>query len=779
MKLACLSLSLFALYCVPLLAAEPVVSLPNTQPLTMEGDIASQMIDGIDKFLLRETAESVAKREAQWEKPLDFSSNEAYEKSLAPRRERLAKMLGIRDERVKSPGMLFPDSFATHGPVASANNFYVCTATWPVLPGIDGSGLLAIAKKPPKAFVICLPDSSQSPEALFGLEPGVAKESQIARHFAENGCWVLVPTLINRDMDLSATRNGANKVDITHREFLYRPSFELGRHLIGYEIQTCLATIDTLGDSEIPIVVAGHGDGGLLALYAGAVDPRIAVVAVSGYFNSRQDLWQEPIDRNLFGVLRNFGDAELASMIAPRPLLIEACASPETTVQPGGRGGPGSIKTPALENVRSEVERAQRLIAELKPASVLTLIETENGSGSFGSQTWMTAIWDALGAEKTNTSKLVKSDELPVYSHDIKPKQRAEKQKLRHQRLFDQIHRHTQALLVESPYVRDEFMQKADRASRDPQKFAESMKPYRDYFRKEVIGEFENEKLPLNPRSRQVQATDKYTMYEVVLDVFPDVFAYGLYIVPKGIEAGEKRPVVVCQHGLEGRPQDVIGEQGYQYYSAFATKLAEEGFITFAPQNIYIFKDRFRTLQRKANPLGKTLFSIMVPQHEQIVKWLGEQPEIDPARIGFYGLSYGGKSAMRIPALVEGYALSICSADFNEWIWKNASTRSQYTYVGTGEYEIFEFDLGSTFNYSQMAALICPRPFMVERGHRDGVGPDDMVAAEYARVKLLYVDLQIPDRTEIEFFDGPHSIHGVGTFEFLKKHLKWPGEKSE
>jgi len=167
-----------------------------------------------------------------------------------------------------------------------------------------------------------------------------------------------------------------------------------------------------------------------------------------------------------------------------------------------------------------------------------------------------------------------------------------------------------------------------------------------------------------------------------------------------------------------------------------------------------------------------------VPQHEQIVKWLGEQPEVDPARIGFYGLSYGGKSAMRIPALVEGYALSICSADFNEWIWKNASTRSQYTYVHTGEYEIFEFDLGSTFNYSEMAALICPRPFMVERGHRDGVGPDDMVAAEFARVKLLYVDLKIPDQTEIEFFDGPHSIHGVGTFAFLRKHL-WEKRAAE
>ena len=69
---------------------------------------------------------------------------------------------------------------------------------------------------------------------------------------------------------------------------------------------------------------------------------------------------------------------------------------------------------------------------------------------------------------------------------------------------------------------------------------------------------------------------------------------------------------------------------------------------------------------------------------------------------------------MRVPALVTDYALSICSADFNEWVWKNASTLSPYSYVWTAEYEIFEFDLGSTFNYAEMAALIAPRPFMVE-----------------------------------------------------------------
>ena len=57
--------------------------------------------------------------------------------------------------------------------------------------------------------------------------------------------------------------------------------------------------------------------------------------------------------------------------------------------------------------------------------------------------------------------------------------------------------------------------------------------------------------------------------YEVVLDVFPDVIAYGILTLPKQmtIDGSEKRPVVVCQHGLEGRPQDVIGESKFNAYT--------------------------------------------------------------------------------------------------------------------------------------------------------------------------------------------------------------------
>ena len=82
--------------------------------------------------------------------------------------------------------------------------------------------------------------------------------------------------------------------------------------------------------------------------------------------------------------------------------------------------------------------------------------------------------------------------------------------------------------------------------------------------------------------------------------------------------------------------------------------------------------------------------------------------------------------------------------------------------------------MGNTFDYGELAGLIFPRPFFVERGHYDGVSQDEWVAYEYARVRRLYAAFGKPDQTGIEFFPGGHSIRGEGTFRFLHKHLDWP-----
>ncbi|HEY5316149.1 MAG TPA: dienelactone hydrolase family protein [Pirellulales bacterium] len=753
-------------------AADPVVPLPGTEPLTAKGDLTDQLVAGVDRFLLKQIDQSVGRRERHWHR--DLSSRDKYEVSVAPNRQHLAKIIGAVDTRLPS----VPETTALAGQssvLAEAESYEVRTIRWPVFRGVYGEGLVLEPKRQqPLAECIVVPDADQTPELLAGLTEGAAG-SDIARRLAESGCRVWVPVIINRDDTWSIGARGTQPSNLPHREFIYRGAFELGRHIIGYEVQKIEALVDWLDGQRTTrhrkLGIFGYGEGGLLALYAGALDPRLDVVGVSGYFGPRNNVWQEPIYRNVFGLLDEFGDAELASLIAPRALVVEASRVPAVDGPPKprkGRGGgaaPGKLETPALDAVAAELGRAAKLVHGLPDRNAWIIAASAGGNGPPGSDKALTTFLHALDAQ----AKLA----APGSSASLKRPLPVAADRMHRQ--FEELNDYTQSLLADSQYVRNNFWADADRKSRDPAKWQQSTRRYRRYFYDDVIGRFELPLMAPKPRTRKVYDEPLWTGYEVVMDVFPDVIAYGILLVPKNIPAGQKRPVVVCQHGLEGRPKDVI-EHGpaEHFYHCFAATLAERGFITYAPQNLYIFKDRFRSLQLKSNPLKKTLFSTIVPQHQQTVNWLSTLPMVDGKRIAFYGLSYGGKSAMRIPALVENYCLSICSGDFNEWVEKNASNRMRASYLAKPEYEIFEFDLGSTFNYAEMANLIAPRPFMVERGHRDGVGLDEWVSFEYAKVRLLYTDLRIPGRTTLEYFDGPHTINGIGTFAFLHRHLNWP-----
>ena len=721
----------------------------ETKPLTLEGDIASHLVAGVDRFLLRELSASIARREQHWSR--DFTSHAAYARSVEPNRKRLANIIGLRDERVAFDGLTLASTTAESSLVGQTDRITIRAVSWPAFGDVTAAGLLLEPRgRDAVANVVALPDCNQLPEQIAGLAEGLPPELQYARRLAGSGCRVVVPLLVNRAEKMSKLSN---------REFLYRSAFEMGRHLIGYEVQQSLAVVDWFSKrwEDTPIGIIGWGEGGLIALYAAAVDTRIDAACVSGYFDSRQNIWQEPIDRNVFGLLDQFGDAELATLIAPRTLIVDAAQGPEATI-PGGRGAPARVVTPALDSVRAEVARAQTLTEGLKPAAGIQMVAVDQPLGGQALGQFMDSLKPGTMLGQAGAANIL--DRRNGFS--------AAK---RHAEQVHKLDRHTQWVLRESPYIRKQFY-KPNTSSLA--KFEASNEKYRRQFYEDAIGRFANEVLPFNARSRKSYESEKWVGHEVVLDVFQDVIAYGILILPRDLKANEQRPVVVCQHGLEGRPQDII-EGDHRAYHDFAAKLAERGFITFSPQNLYIFGDRFRTLQRKANPLKKSLFSVIIPQHQQIVDWLKTLPYVDKKRIAFYGLSYGGKTAMRVPPVVTDYCLSICSADFNEWVDKNASTRDPHSYVNTGEYEIFEWDLGSTFNYAEMAGLIAPRPFMVERGHHDGVASDETVGWEFAKVRYLYQGkLKLQGRCEIEWFDGPHTINGRGTYDFLHRYLDWP-----
>jgi dienelactone hydrolase len=779
------------LICTNCLLAQQNASLPGTTPLTATGDLSAQMVEGIDRWLMLETERVAVNRMKLWQEGMASSTWETFQFN---KRRQLNEMIGGVDSWTQTGQGLEFVGHAARGAERGAeifrssgsNAFVAWRVRWPVFDGVNGEGVLLepLDKngKPKLAappFAVVIPDADQPPELLVGLRSGIPPASQFARHLAESGWRVLVPALVSRDDQFSGNERLKKFTNQPHREWIYRQAYEMGRHIIGYEVRKVIAgrsavltSMSTSADQ--PVVVAGYGEGGLIALYAAAYDNQFDAVLVSGYFGPREQLWREPIYRNLSGFVREFGDAELAALIAPRKLIVEYSKAPEIKGPPTPRAArsgaaPGVIATPEFGDVESEVDRANKLTAKLRGGPFVELVYGSEGSTvNFGSRKALTLL--AKSQRVTNSIPFDTTDyQLTAVSVDVFTN--------RQERTVRELESFTQDIFRRSESIRNERVWKSLSRSND---FFHASQTNRDFFWRNVIGKIETPKLPPNPRTRKIYDQPKWTGYEVMLDVVPDVFAWGYLLVPKDLKPGEKRPVVVCQHGLEGVPEDTVAEdpkhKGYGAYKAFAARLAERGFIVYAPHNPYRGQDKFRVLQRKANPLGLSLFSFIIAQHEVTTDWLASLPFVDPQRIAFYGLSYGGKTAMRVPAVIDRYCLSICSADFNEWVQKCVTTESPYSYMFTGEYEMPEWNLGHTFNYAEMASLIAPRPFMVERGHDDGVAPDQWVAYEFAKVQRMYDKLGIGDRTEIEFFNGPHTINGVGTFEFLEKHLRWPSK---
>ena len=247
---------------------------------------------------------------------------------------------------------------------------------------------------------------------------------------------------------------------MTDREFAYRPAFELGRHVIGYEVQKVLAAADWLSGDQ-PLQLVGNGEGGMLALYAAALDTRFQQTYVRGHFASRQEIWKQPLDRNVFGLLEQFGDAELATLVAPRKLVIDSQDFPQVTL-PSEGGAPAELATPSAESISEEIDRAKKLLAG---SSFPDFISTANCATLFGAKA-VTATASAVAPGEAGLKERIAA---------------------RQQRQLAEIIRDTQQVLTESPYVRANFMKKLY-DSPNLAAYNQTVEEYREIFAKHLGG---------------------------------------------------------------------------------------------------------------------------------------------------------------------------------------------------------------------------------------------------------------------------------------------------
>jgi hypothetical protein len=173
--------------------------------------------------------------------------------------------------------------------------------------GLDGPGkraaVLYVDSAGKAADLTSLTKLAESGKAVFAIDPrGWGESAPVARSGGYTPDWQL-----------------------SQRAML------LGRPLIGMQVFDVLRTFDYVASLEnidaSQISIIGKGHGGTVALYAGALEPRIASVTSDGAVASYMTIAKAPIHSGTIGivvpgVLKSFDLPDVASTIAPRPLKI-------------------------------------------------------------------------------------------------------------------------------------------------------------------------------------------------------------------------------------------------------------------------------------------------------------------------------------------------------------------------------------------------------------------------------------------------------------------------
>jgi len=494
--------------------------------------------------------------------------------------------------------------------------------------------------------------------------------------------------------------------------WLMRLGYQTGRHVVGAEliqissILDFLATLPSVDSTRLGI--AGHGQGGMTALYAAALDTRLKATVASGYLDDPDPDWEQPEDRMLWKIRSYFSNDQIAALVRPRALDISS-----------------AIDAAALERLAQALEPSPPSPATVNAAAPGMDLErvSEIANAQFSE-------WQALFRNRAlEAADSVETRWKPDYS--------------------------------------------------SPAAYERSLAAKREaYF--DLIGHYPAATGALEAKSVQIYDEPGFSGYRLSLRVYDGVHAYGILLVPKGMKPGEKRPLVFVQHGLGGRPESSLGivrsERDDKVYSRFGLRLLERGYIVFAPMIATQDNPERTRLIRRAHLTGLIPAGMDVKKFGRQIDYLSTLPYVDMKRFAFYGLSYGGYTALWIGPGEPRFQVVICSGHFNDWNVKTTDLTQGTAYpFYFNVVDQYNFGMLGQFNHSDLASLIAPRAFMVEMGDFDGVivSPRSLVDREVDKVLEIYRKLGIPERGQVSRFPGPHMVDGRGAYPFLDRCLNW------
>lgn len=278
----------------------------------------------------------------------------------------------------------------------------------------------------------------------------------------------------------------------------------------------------------------------------------------------------------------------------------------------------------------------------------------------------------------------------------------------------------------------------------------------------------------LAPREHWIRTTSTHSSWRVRVKAFENVEVYGILLLPNPSRFPGKRPALMTLHGMLSTPEMVCGIVPKEdYHHRFGLQAVEQGYIVFAPLMLNNAPRR-EWLDRKAIMLGQRMQALEQFKMLRVVDYLQQRDDVAADRIGVYGISWGGRTAMYSAAIDPRISCCVISGHFMESTRKMVfphEPESYSTYIQAGHAYAFFPGQATLFSDADVISLICPRPVHIEQGRLDRVSTWREAQDEFQIVRGYYSQLGVEDRATFEIFEGGHYVAGLQAFEFLKSHL--------
>lgn len=281
--------------------------------------------------------------------------------------------------------------------------------------------------------------------------------------------------------------------------------------------------------------------------------------------------------------------------------------------------------------------------------------------------------------------------------------------------------------------------------------------------------------------SDQKTESDGHTRRELLLRApgHPDL---PLYLLTPTKAAGKRAGILALHgHGTFGHDSvagiDTSEERRRDMASAnydYGRQLALRGYTVAIPcftpfgvrlgdRKAYRGEDPCAVTFVRLQLFGKVLMAENLRDSLWALAFLASQPDVDAARLGCVGLSYGGRMAMLTTALEPRIKVAVCSGALNVM---QERVRGRYSCGAQVIPGLLQYG-----DVPEIGSLIAPRPCLWEVGRKDGLMVQPWADQGYQRLQRAWSALGAGDQLSIDSHEGAHRWSGVKAYPLLERVL--------